>query len=141
MPIDLVSYNVETATSQINTDNAFNSPKPFSRWLDVVADTKTRHGATAPVKMHAYLIDNFIKTNPTIPPVETTKQSSIDIAANSANHSDALISDTLARIYIKQGYFEKAIAAYEKLILKIPEKNAYFAAQICSIKETIKQQE
>ena len=51
---------------------------------------------------------------------------------------DDFISDTLAKIYIKQGHFEKALSTYEKLSLKYPEKNIYFAAQIKLIKELIK---
>ena len=34
-----------------------------------------------------------------------------------------------------QGHYEKALAAYEKLSLKNPKKNTYFANQIKKIKK------
>jgi len=39
-------------------------------------------------------------------------------------------TETLAGIYAEQGYFDKAKLIYSKLILRYPEKNAYFAALI-----------
>ena len=39
-------------------------------------------------------------------------------------------TETLAEIYAEQGYYEQARYIYSKLILRYPEKNAYFAALI-----------
>lgn len=39
-------------------------------------------------------------------------------------------TETLAQIYAEQGYYEQAAAIYSKLILRYPEKSAYFAALI-----------
>ena len=43
---------------------------------------------------------------------------------------DWFCTETLAQIYIEQGYLEDAKRIYSKLILAYPEKNAYFAALI-----------
>ena len=43
---------------------------------------------------------------------------------------DALVTETLASIYAQQGHLEQAKEIYSKLILRYPEKNAYFAALI-----------
>ena len=39
-------------------------------------------------------------------------------------------TETLARIYLDQGYYEQAKHIYSKLLLRYPEKSAYFAALI-----------
>ena len=36
----------------------------------------------------------------------------------------------LAQIYAEQGYYDQAKRIYSRLLLKNPEKNAYFAALI-----------
>ena len=46
-----------------------------------------------------------------------------------------LYTETLARIYLEQGYPEQAKSIYSKLILAYPEKNAYFATLIQKIDE------
>ena len=46
-----------------------------------------------------------------------------------------LYTETLAQIYLEQGYPEHAKSIYSKLILSNPEKNAYFAALIQKIDE------
>jgi len=80
------------------------------------------------------LIEQFIKgdTGPIRADMETTLKG--DVSTASIREHDGFITDTLAKIYVKQGLYAKAIYAYEKLSLKYPEKSAYFAAQIEKIK-------
>ena len=47
----------------------------------------------------------------------------------------SLVTETLAKVYIKQGHFKKAIQAYEILWLKYPEKSSFFASRISDIKK------
>jgi len=80
------------------------------------------------------LIQNFIREDPG--PIRADNGSSLsgDVSVSSIREHDGFITDTLAKIYVKQGLYAKAIYAYEKLSLKYPEKSAYFAAQIEKIR-------
>ena len=85
------------------------------------------------------LIDKFIIANPRIEPASNKNFHPVaDLATPHSEETGGLVSETLAHIYINQEYYSKAIAIYEKLILKYPEKSSYFAAQIEKIKEYIK---
>lgn len=44
------------------------------------------------------------------------------------------VTETLAKIYADQGYYDKAIEVYAKLILLYPEKSTYFATLVNEIK-------
>ena len=76
------------------------------------------------------LIDKFILENPSITRPKAEFYNPISVAQNSIIDQENIVSETLAKIYEKQGYFEKAISIYEKLSAKYPEKSSIFAAQI-----------
>ncbi len=84
------------------------------------------------------LIDKFLEKNPRIIPDKNyVPQNPVNVETV-LTESDELFSETLAKIYLKQGHYEKALLSYEKLCLKYPEKSIYFASQIEKIKELIK---
>ena len=82
------------------------------------------------------LIDKFILENPSISRPKAEFYNPISVAQNSIIDQENIVSETLAKIYEKQGYIEKAISIYEKLGLKYPEKSRYFAAQIERLQES-----
>ncbi|MEE2954330.1 MAG: tetratricopeptide repeat protein [Bacteroidota bacterium] len=51
-------------------------------------------------------------------------------ARDSIKENHNIITETLAKVYLEQGHYNKAISAYEKLILKYPKKNIFFAKKI-----------
>ena len=81
------------------------------------------------------LIDKFILENPSISKPKAEFYNPISVAQNSIIDQENIVSETLAKIYEKQGYIEKAISIYEKLGLKYPKKSRYFAAQIERLQE------
>jgi hypothetical protein len=86
------------------------------------------------------LIDKFINANPRIEPVrDKSDHPAEDISKPFTEEKGGFITETLAKIYIRQSYYSKAIEIYEKLSLKFPEKSGYFATQIEKVKELIKQ--
>lgn len=85
------------------------------------------------------LINKFIINSPHILPQkpDVSDKEQTDISESSGRENEGFITETLAKIYINQGYYSKAIFAYEKLSLKFPEKSSYFATQIEKIKKLI----
>ena len=115
----------------------------FSDWLSAIDRPKgskdTDVSKKDPAQNEKVLIDKFIETNPRLEPRKDNVPHK-DISEDSVKEYDGIFTDTLARIYIKQGYYSKAIFAYEKLILKFPEKSGYFANQIKEIKKLTNKQ-
>ncbi|UOX35589.1 hypothetical protein LXD69_08705 [Flavobacterium sediminilitoris] len=80
------------------------------------------------------IIDRFIELNPKISPVKTTTPIPSNIK-KSIEEPTHLMTETLAKVYLEQKKYLKAIQAYEILILKYPEKSSFFADRINDIKD------
>ena len=78
-------------------------------------------------------IDRFISEKPKLKVEVNENESSNDKPDNLSNQADYM-TETLAKLYLNQKNYEKAIQSYKILILKFPEKNSYFADQIKKIK-------
>lgn len=91
------------------------------------------------------IIEKFIQEEPKIKPVKDSPKpkaeffSAVDMAKQSVAEDITFVSETLAKIYLLQENYAKAIEAYESLRLKYPEKRLYFATQIKKIRKIINQ--
>ena len=66
--------------------------------------------------------------DPSAAPQEDRKKAKKEPSA--LPQDDIFVTQTLAEIYATQGYLEQAKEIYSKLILRYPEKSAYFATLI-----------
>ena len=99
----------------------------FSEWLSLTKVQKINREET---EEETDLINNFIKKSPTIKIEKNKFFSATETAKSSIIENDELVTETLARVYLEQEYFEKAIESYKKLSLKYPKKSSFFADQI-----------
>ncbi|MGL5682190.1 MAG: hypothetical protein ACRDDZ_03935 [Marinifilaceae bacterium] len=91
----------------------------------------------APVPSSVDLIERFMREQPTMPKLKPETKILPVFENKEVDTDDELFSETLAKIYVKQGLYDKAITTYIKLSLKFPEKSVYFANRIEVIKEKI----
>lgn len=74
------------------------------------------------------IIDRFISEDRKITPAKKEFFSPTQMGKMSLMEDDSFVTETLAKIYEKQGDYKKAARAYKNLSLKYPEKRTYFAA-------------
>lgn len=127
----LLSFNFETDSDP--------EMKPISDNSISEDGDKMRQAESTLKPLRTDLLEKFLENGDKVIRADSPVSISGDISKHSVEENENYITDTLARIYIKQGLFTKAIFAYEKLMLKYPEKSIYFASQIEEIKKTIKQ--
>lgn len=110
----------------------------FSQWLKSSQRTPDEDEnpteETDVVNEKFKVIEEFLDKNPKITPSKEYKPS-IEFQSKNNENLSHLMTETLAKIYVEQNKFDKAIKAYTILRLKYPEKSGYFADQIKEIQE------
>ena len=86
------------------------------------------------------IIEKFIEEQPSIGSLKkelgkSPDEINKDLSERSTRFGDDLVSENLAIILLRQGKKDRAIDIYKKLIWKLPQKKAYFAARIEDIKK------
>jgi hypothetical protein len=129
----------------------------FAEWLQLTSVTKTKRTketakkvpdeaksidlsaeVVSEKKKKFDLIDRFIEDNPKIIP-QDYEPSIVAIKTAGKIDQDELMTETLAKVYLEQKKYKKAIQAYTILSLKYPEKSSFFATRIKAIKELQKE--
>ena len=84
------------------------------------------------------LIDQFIANKPKIKPSKESYPP-IDMRSSTKIDKNELMTETLAKVYLEQKKYKKAIQAYKILRLKYPEKSSFFADRISAVKKLQKE--
>ena len=129
---ELLNFDMPDKTYSLEGTES-SADKPLSELAKEISHLAAKNGKGKESVQNSDLIDRFIKDNPAfnIRHAENLGISEkIDKQADGTGEKDDFITETLARIYVNQGLYKKAINAFEKLSLKYPEKSVYFARQI-----------
>ena len=115
----------------------------FSEWLKLTSaqpiiretNTSENNESINAEREHKFdLIEKFITEKPKLSPkIQLSPQK--NLAEPFTKSSDSLMTETLAKVYVQQKNYKKAITAYKILILKYPEKSGFFADQIRAIEK------
>ncbi len=143
----------DTKTQEASAEDILNLGKPlqfdrrethsFNEWLKLTRfkpikrgdDAKeTSSSDTFKKPKQSKIIDKFIAENPKIAPIKSSAPKE-NLAKARTTKPEALMTETLARIYLEQKNYKKAIQSYKILSLKYPEKSSFFANQIKAIKQ------
>ena len=128
-----------------NNDQTAEGTTAFVAWLKNLKDTahtgaiiEAKTTETQSQKEAEKLVEAFMeKPIMRAKPVKQEFFSPVNMAKLSVTDNDFFVTETLAKIYIKQGNLTKAIKVYQNLSLKNPEKNTFFATQIKILKEQL----
>ncbi|MEC7769725.1 MAG: hypothetical protein VX798_00980 [Bacteroidota bacterium] len=139
---------------ETETDLNLGKPIPFTKkekhsfteWLQLTSHTEepeNNQGSEALEELERKkkfeLLDKFIENNPKIVPKETNPK--VNIKESTKIDKNELMTETLAKVYLEQKKYKKAIQAFKILSLKYPEKSGFFADQIQAVKKLQKEKD
>lgn len=108
----------------------------FSEWLKLTTARPIIREETKktsnPTNSNFDLIDKFIQKNPKLKPSKSsiTDDCEENLTPQIIHAPETLMTETLAKVYLQQNNYHKALQAYKILSLKYPEKSGFFADQI-----------
>lgn len=143
------TYSLDEEENKLQTELSNMTSGSFTDWLDYVNVKNDEKRPATPQnsrQRNMDLIDSFISSNkphrimaaPMEKPVEPENTQDVSEAVeDSSSEQTDVLTETLARIYINQHKYDKAINIFSKLKLKNPDKSAYFAAQISELRKKL----
>lgn len=137
----------QTDESQETKGKTKRKPTPADAAIDYVAylleteESSEDEEEEKPQMKGQQLIDTFIENDKGKIVLSDTPQFVPQIDEGNdddgKNSDESFFTETLARIYIKQGRYDKALEIITRLSLNYPKKNAYFADQIRFLQKLI----
>jgi hypothetical protein len=133
---------VESKDKNLEEDLELGKPLPFTKsekhsfgeWLQLAKPKPIEREENELQKKEKFeLLDKFIESKPKIIPTAAL-ESKVDIEASIKIDKNQLMTETLAKVYLEQKKYKKAIQAYKIMSLKYPEKSGFFADQIRKVK-------
>jgi hypothetical protein len=140
LPESSLHLKEEKEKNDTNFDHS--STHSFTDWLknSTAINSEQKKRKTSAKKEASELIDAFIREEPKLTKPKKEFYNPVNMAKQSVEDDITFVSETLAKVYVIQGNYSKALQAYESLRLKYPEKRLYFALQIKNIRKLINQQ-
>lgn len=126
----------ETTVEQRNIEA---SSFTFDEWLYYISSHKEQEKTIEKTISEKTLIDQFLDNASSLTRIKVEQGTENEDLTEQLIPAEELemISEPLAELYYKQGYYDKALKMYEKLILNNPEKSIYFASLIQEIKNKL----
>jgi len=126
---NFLADNINSKNSKTQKVLKKTDSKTFVNWLEqvnLVPIDRTNESLTT---------EKFISKKPKLR-IKSIEESEIQEDNESLEIiKESLVTETLAKLYVEQENYEKAIQTYKILILKFPEKNSYFASAIKKLKK------
>ena len=141
--IDLIDNFLESIPEDEEPKDKKRRPTPADAAVDYVAYLLETEGDVttdnAPQLKGHDLIDNFLQQEQGRITLDLPQDDFDDSQQDSGadDNDEEYFTETLARIYIKQGRYQKALDIISRLSTKYPQKNAYFADQIRFLEKLI----
>ena len=124
-------------TSNFNKSKEEEQRMLFVDWVISYTNTRKENNTkkeneNRPLESKIEIIDSFLEKNPKIPKSKEKGNADdfLNLASDNKFNKSELMTETLAKIYVKQQKFKEALYAYRILSLKYPEKSSLFANQI-----------
>ena len=134
---------IDSFLSRKNTKESIRPETVATDYVSYLFSEDKKDAKTGTVALqHQDTIDKFLEANEKTPVKIVLKD---EMEANAENpfpdldqvNSESFFSETLAKIYLKQKKYGKALEIIRKLNLIYPEKNRYFADQIRFLEKLI----
>lgn len=141
----LIDAFLSTAPEEVTAQTGFDYSMDYTSYLLEETPAADEVAEETPKLKGFELIDDFIEKSESDSPLymkplrEEAEASAAPSNEASAEEEedDSCFTETLAKIYVKQQRYSKALEIIKKLSLKYPKKNAYFADQIRFLEKLI----